>query len=343
MFFASDNTSGILPEVMHSLQKANARGYDKSYGADVLMHEVTAQLRTLFEAPEAVVHLVSTGTAANALALACMVQPWQTIYCHKTAHIAESECGAPEFYSGGAKLTLLDGEGGKIAPKAFKEALETADPHDVHEVQRGALSMTNITECGTLYSDAELRALTALAKAYNVPCHLDGARFANALQSSGKSAAEMSWKSGIDALSFGGTKNGCMGVEAVLLFDPAKAWELELRRKRAGHLLSKNRFLAAQLLGYLEDDAWQRSAAQANLMARRLADGLARRPEVGLLYDVDANMLFTRWPKGTHARLAAAGAEYHAMRPLADGQETARLVTSWSTRPEDVEQFLAAL
>lgn len=337
MHFASDNTSGAAPGVMASLLKAN-EGYDRSYGADAVMARVTALVREIFEAPEAVVHLVATGTAANALAIATHCPPWGAVFCHTHAHIAEDECGAPEFYSG-AKLVLVPGDNGKITPATLADALGKIGEGGVHGVQRGMLSLTNVTEAGTVYSASEIKALTELAKAHDLPCHLDGARFANALVASGATPAEMTWESGIDVLSLGGTKNGCLGVEGVVLFDPAKAWELELRRKRGGHLFSKNRFLAAQMEAYLTDGLWLRLAGQANAMGERLRQGL--RAKGASIPDCTANMLFPDWPEGTHDRLEGAGAVYYRF-PAPAGRERARLVTSWSTTAEDVDLFLAA-
>jgi threonine aldolase len=337
MHFASDNTSGAAPEVMAALLKAN-EGYDRSYGADAAMTRVTALVREIFEAPEAVVHLVATGTAANALAIATHCPPWGAVFCHTHAHIAEDECGAPEFYSG-AKLVLVPGDSGKITPATLAEALSKIGESGVHGVQRGMLSLTNVTEAGTVYSSSEIKKLTDLAKAHGLPCHLDGARFANALVASGATPAEMTWKAGIDVLSLGGTKNGCLGVEGVVLFNPAKAWELELRRKRAGHLFSKNRFLAAQMEAYLTDGLWLRLARQANAMGERLRQGL--RAKGASIPDCTANMLFPEWSEGTHDRLEAVGAVYYRF-PAPPDRERARLVTSWSTTEADVDQFIAA-
>ena len=339
MRFASDNTSGAAPEVMAALIRAN-EGYERSYGADAAMGRVTALVRDLFDAPEAVVHLVATGTAANALAIATHCSPWGAVFCHQHAHIAEDECNAPEFYSG-AKLVLVPGDHGKMTPDTLGAALARTGESGVHGVQRGMLSLTTVTEAGTVYSVPEINALTALAKAYNLPCHLDGARFANALVTSNATPAEMTWRAGVDVLSLGGTKNGCLGVEAVVLFDPAKAWELELRRKRGGHLFSKNRFLSAQIEAYLTDGLWLRLAAHANAMGQRLAAGLAGKPGVAQAHPVQANMQFPDWPEGHHARLEAAGAAYYRF-PAASGREAARLVTSWSTTEADVDAFLAA-
>jgi threonine aldolase len=337
MRFASDNTSGAAPEVMAALLKAN-EGYERSYGADTAMARVTDLVRTIFAAPEAVVHLVATGTAANALAIATHCPPWGAVFCHQHAHIAEDECNAPEFFSG-AKLVLVPGEHGKMTPDSLGQALARVGEGGVHGVQRGMLSLTTVTEAGTVYSVPEINALTALAKSYGLPCHLDGARFANALATSNASPADMTWKAGIDVLSFGGTKNGCLGVEAVVLFDPARAWEFELRRKRGGHLFSKHRFLSAQMEAYLTDGLWMRLARQANAMGQRLATGL--RDRQAHVPEAPANMLFPEWAEGTHARLEAAGAVYYRF-PAPPGRERARLVASWSTTEADVDHFLAA-
>lgn len=342
MFFASDNASGAPAEILAALARAND-GYARSYGADDIMARVTARLRQVFDAPEAVVHLVPTGTAANALAIATLTPPWGAVFCHRHAHIAEDECGAPEFYTQGAKLVLVPGPHGRIPAEALAEALATTGESGVHGVQRGMLSLTNVTEAGTLYTPAQIAALTALARAHGLPCHLDGARFANALVATGATPAQMTWQAGIDVLSFGGTKNGLLGVEAVIFFDPAKSWEFELRRKRAGHLFSKHRYLSAQMEAYLTDDLWLRLATRANAMGQRLARGIAALPGAALTHPAEANMVFANWDAGGHARLKAAGAVYYDLRPTPEGRETARLVASWSTTEQDVDAILTAL
>lgn len=341
MIFTSDNASGAHPQIMAALMRAN-EGYSRGYGADPIMAEVATRLRAIFEAPDAAVHLVATGTAANALALALYAQPWSAIFAHSEAHIAVDECGAPEFYTNGAKLVGVAGDHGKMTPDSLALALDHTGGNGVHGVQRGPLSITNVTEAGTVYTPAEITALTALARARGMASHLDGARFANALVATGATAAEMTWKSGIDVLSFGGTKNGCLGVEAVIIFDPAKAWEFELRRKRGGHLFSKNRYLAAQMQGYLENDLWLTLAKQANAMGARLAKGLATVQGATLRHPVNANMLFPEWPTGTHARAEARGAQYYPF-PAPHGREAARLVASWSSTQDDVDNLVAAL
>jgi threonine aldolase len=340
MYFASDNTAPTHPDIMAALLRAND-GYARSYGADAIMDRVRDQIRQTFEAPEAAVYLVATGSAANALSIAIYAQPWTAVFCHEEAHVALDECGGPEFYSG-AKLVLVPGPHGQMTPETLAQALGRVGESGVHGVQRGMLSLTNVTEAGTVYTPAEIAALTALAKARGLPCHLDGARFANALVATGATAAEMTWKAGIDVVSFGGTKNGCMGVEAVVIFDPAKAWEFELRRKRGGHLFSKHRFLSAQMEAYLTDDLWLRLAAQSNAMGQRIASGLATVPGTRLLHPVQANMLFLEWPAGTHAAAEAKAAVYYRF-PAPPGREAARLVASWCTTCQDVDDLVATL
>lgn len=348
MFFASDNSSGVPGEILAALGRANA-GFTQGYGADALSEQVRDRIRALFEAPEAAVHLVATGTAANALAIACFCPPWGAVYCHHEAHIQEDECGAPEFFSGGAKLVPLPGEHGRISPQVLEHALAAAARVGVHNVQKGMLSLTNLTEAGTRYSPEQIAELSAIAHAHGLPVHLDGARFANALVAEGCTPAEMTWKAGVDVVSFGGTKNGLMGVEAVVIFDPAKSWEFELRRKRGGHLLSKHRFLAAQMDAWLEDGLWLRLARHANAMAERLERGMAARPGARLVHPRGGNMIFAAFSRTAHDRLRAAGARYYFWpnEPAAGGDPSdpveCRLVASWSTTEDQVDRFLDLL
>jgi len=347
MFFVSDNTGPVHPKIMAAIQDAN-QGYAMPYGADALMEELRNRIREIFEAPQAAVYLVSTGTAANSLALATLSKPWQTIFCATVAHIHEDECNAPEFYTGGAKLTLVDGENAKIDPENLRRKIETEETRGVHGPQRGPVSITQLSERGSVYSLAEIKALCDIAKSHNLPVHLDGARFANALVSLGCSPAEMSWKAGVDAVSFGGTKNGCMGVEAVIFFDPKHAWEFELRRKRGAHLPSKNRFMAAQMLAYLADDLWLDCARSANSAAARLARGLKQIEGTGFLFEPDANMIFANWSRARHKRLHKAGAQYYLWESQLEGDDddemlTARLVCDWSASDGNVDRFLALI
>ena len=348
MFFASDNASPVPQQVLDAVAKVN-EGYAASYGNDVEMDEVRRLIREIFEAPEAEVYLVATGTSANVLSLATLVQPWQAICCHRNAHIAEDECGSPEFYTGGSKLNLIDGDHGKITPAALEAAIKVQVQGFVHSVQRGALSLTNATESGTVYSYDELKALCDVAKRYDMPVHLDGARFANSVVSTGATPAEMSWKAGVDVLSFGGTKNGLMGVEAVILFDPKLAWEFELRRKRGGHLFSKHRYLSAQMLAYLTDGLWLDLAGKANAAAKKLSNGILSLEGATLVHPTDANAVFASWNRAGHRRAMEAGAKYYFwgsegnLDGSDDGLESARLVCSWCTTDAEIEQFLALI
>jgi threonine aldolase len=343
MFFASDNAGPAHPQVMQAMVDANT-GFAMPYGNDPIMAEVRARLRAIFEAPEAAIYLVATGTAANSLALATLGQPWQTVFCSPVAHIHEDECNAPEFYSGGAKLTLV-GDSDKMTAAALRSAITAEETRGVHGPQRGPVSITNVTERGRVYTCDEIAALSAVAKEFNLPVHLDGARFANAMVALGCTAAEMTWKAGVDAVSFGGTKNGLPGVEAVIFFDPAKAWEFELRRKRGAHLFSKHRYLSAQMLAFLTDDLWLSSAQRANANAARLIDGLRAMPAASFLHQPQANMVFVNLPRATHQRLQDAGAVYYIWSGALQGDDpaeplAARLVCDWSIGHDQIDQFL---
>ncbi len=347
MFFASDNAGPAHPSVLDALATAN-EGYRKAYGAEAEMDAVRAQIREIFEAPEAAVYLVATGTAANSLILSTLGDPWATTFCTPMAHIHEDECNAPEFFSGGMKLTLVPDMEAKMTPDALRASIEAEETRGVHGPQRGPVSITQATEKGTVYSVDEISALSAVARDHGLPVHMDGARFANALVTLGCSAAEMTWKAGVDAVSFGGTKNGLMGVEAAVFFDPAKAWEFELRRKRGAHLFSKHRFLSAQMKAYLADGLWLDLAQRANGAARRMADGLRRSNSARLLYEPAANLMFAEFPRAAHQRLHDAGAVYYVWSgnlEAGDPEEMllARLVCDWSTDPATVDRFLNIL
>ncbi len=346
MIFASDNAGPAHPSVLQALTRAND-GYAMGYGADDLMETVRCQIRETFEAPDAQVYLVATGTAANSILLATMANPWDTIFCSPVAHIHEDECNAPEFYSG-AKLTLVPATDAKMSPDALRAAISGEESRGVHGPQRGPVSITQVTEKGTIYSLQELRAITAVAAEFGCKTHLDGARFSNAIATLGCTPAEMTWKSGIDTVSFGGTKNGLLGVEACVIFDPDLAWEFELRRKRGGHLFSKHRFLSAQMNCYLRDKLWLDLATRANAACARLADGLRKHNTVEFLHEPQANIIFARFPRAMHKRLHDAGAQYyvwdgdpHSGDP--DEALTARFVTDWSTTPQAINSFLGAL
>ncbi|QBF30895.1 low specificity L-threonine aldolase [Thalassococcus sp. S3] len=343
MFFASDNAGPVHPQVMQALVDAN-HGYAMPYGADPWMEEVRTRLRDIFEAPDAAIYLIATGTGANALALATLCDPFQTVFCSEVAHIHEDECNAPEFYTGGAKLTLIR-SGDKITPEALEAAILKEGSRGVHGPQRGPVALTQVTERGSVYTVTELTALASIAKSYDLPVHLDGARFANALVTLNASPADMTWRAGVDAVSFGGTKNGLMGVEAVIFFDPSKAWEFELRRKRGAHLFSKHRYLSAQMAGYLKDDLWLTLARQANETCAYLADGL-RAAGADFLYPPQANMIFASLSRAVHKRLHEAGAVYYLWSGELDGADpdeplTARFVCDWSLTRDEVDKFLS--
>ncbi|HQU69881.1 MAG TPA: beta-eliminating lyase-related protein [Albidovulum sp.] len=348
MEFASDNAAGAAPEILAAVMAVNA-GAAPSYGNDASMDRVRALIRETFEAPEAEVYLVATGTAANALSLASYCPPWGVVYAHDGAHVEHDECGAPEFYIGGGKIRRIAGADGKMTPEGLRSAIAQTPQGFVHGHQRGVVTLTNVTEAGTVYSPAEVATLTAVAHDFRLPVHMDGARFANAIAATGASPAEITWQAGVDVLSFGGTKNGCLGVEAVVLFDPAKAWEFELRRKRGGHLFSKHRFLSAQMEAYLTDGLWLKLAEAANARAEALEAAFRASPEASLMYPREANIAFATLPRALHRKLEAAGAHYYywpgdpAPEGPDDEQIGARFVTSWATTEAEIDAFAKAL
>lgn len=346
MFFGSDNTGPVHPQIMEAMTQANT-GYATPYGADPLMDEVRTRLREIFEAPEAAVYLVATGTAANCLGLATLCPPTHTIFCAPHAHIHVDECNAPEFYTGGGKLTLV-GSDDKLTPDALRRAISAEGIRGVHGPQRGPVSLTQATEFGQTYSVEEISALSAVARDFGLPVHMDGARFANALVRTNCTPADMTWRAGVDVLTFGGTKNGCMGVEAVILFNPDTAWEFELRRKRGAHLFSKHRYLSAQMAGYLRDDLWCDTARAANANMDRLAAGLRAHPEVTLAYEPQVNMAFATLPRATLQRLAAEGVVFNVFTDALDTGAPddpllTRFVTDWSLPDSEIDRFLALL
>jgi threonine aldolase len=336
MDFRSDNVSGAHPAIIEAIAAAN-HGAAAAYGDDEWTRRLAQRFAELFERPVTVIP-VATGTAANALALATFTPPWGAIFCHAGAHISVAECGAPDFYSGGARLVSLDGPHGKLSPAAVEGAIQREG--DVHANQPAALSISQATEVGTVYRTDEIAALADAARRHRMILHMDGARFANALVGAGKSAAELTWKAGVDALSFGATKNGCLGAEAIVLFQPERAGELAYRRKRGGHLVSKSRFLAAQLEAYLTDDLWLRNARHANAAARRLAAGLERVLGVAPAEPVEANEIFIALGATVASALRAAGFLFHDWPGIGEGG--ARLVTSFDASDEAVDAFVAA-
>jgi threonine aldolase len=330
MNFASDNAYGVLPEVWAAIQAADT-GTALAYGNDTLTKGLTARFSALFER-EVAVFPVFTGTAANALALACLTPPFGAVLCHQDSHIMTSECGAPEFFSG-AKLIGMESADGKLTPQAITEALEGLDG-SVHSVQPRVVSVSQASELGTVYGRAELTAIGALAHAHGLKLHMDGARFANAMAHLKCSPADATWKCGVDALSFGVTKAGALAAEAVVFFDLSLAGEFEYRRKRGGQLASKMRFVSAQLEAMLEKDLWLTSALQANALALRLAEELKQIPDIEIAYPVETNMVFARMPVEKAARMRAAGAQFHDWFPAREGKVVTRLATAFAT-PED--------
>jgi threonine aldolase len=345
MNFASDNTAGAPPAILDAIVRANA-GFALGYGNDDLTRAVERRLGEIFER-DAAVFLVPTGTAANALALAHVAPPWGAVLCHERAHIATDECGAPEFFGGGLKLIGLPGDGCKLAVDTVRAAIARHSGHRPHFVQPAALSLSQVSEAGTIYSLAELKALADVAHAAGLAVHMDGARFANALVRLGASPAAMSWQAGIDVLSFGATKGGALAAEAVVIFDRAKVDAMHERRKRAGHLVSKHRFLAAQLDAFLSQGNWLAWARHANAMADRLAARLAA-GGIKPVWPVEGNLVFVVLPQDADARLRAAGASYYARDSeglpdgtvLKPGDVPVRLVTSFATTDTEVDRFV---
>lgn len=313
-----------------------------SYGSDPHTRRLQSAASELFETPVAVFP-VATGTAANALALSQIAPSYGAVYCHETAHIATDECGAPEFYTGGAKLLGLPSADGKIDAAALAAAAASAFDMGVHHAKPAAVSLTQATEWGTVYRPAEVAAVAAVARRHGMAVHMDGARFANALAHLGCTPAEATWKSGVDVLSLGATKNGALCAEAVIFFSPLLVADFDRRRKRAGHLWSKLRFLSAQLLAYFDDGLWLANARHANAMARRLAQGLVDLADARLVHPVDANEVFVALPERVVAALERDAYGFYRW-PLgaAESGVVIRLVTSYATRSVDVDGLIAA-
>jgi threonine aldolase len=339
--FSSDNIAPAAPEMLEALARAN-RGAVHSYGDDELTRRLEGLAAEVFER-ELAIYPVATGTAANALALSVLAPPYGGVFCHETAHIEKDECGAPEFFSGGAKLLAVAGAAGKIAPGTIAPMLAEARERGVHQVRPAAISLSQATEWGTVYAPDEVAALAEFGRAHGLRLHMDGARFANAVAQLGVSPAAASWRAGVDVLSFGATKNGALAAEAVIFFDRELAGEFEYRRKRGGHLLSKMRFCSAQLVAYLEGGLWLRLAARANAMAARLAAGLQAVPGVRLTQSVQANELFPALPEALIAALQAEGFGFYRWpTPEAGDGGVIRLVTAWNTTEADVDFLLSA-
>ena len=330
MRFFSDNAAAACAEVMAALVEANR--LDTAYDGDRWSGRLDSAFSDLF-GTEVAALWVASGTAANSLALAALCPPHGSILCHRDAHIQNDECGAPEFYTHGAKLLLADGVGAKVTPDAVAALLDSVR-NDVHQTQPAALSITNASEYGLVYAPDEVAALGALCRARGLGFHMDGARFANAVARLGCTPAELTWQAGVDALSFGFVKNGGLSAEALIFFKPELKAATLYRRKRAGHLLSKGRYLAAQILAMLDGDLWLRNAAAANRAAARLAAAAGGR----LVLPVEANELFVRVSADEAAALRAKGFDFYDWGP---GE--ARLVTSWDSDPDAVDALAAAI
>jgi len=330
MRFFSDNAAAAHPKVIEAIAASNR--LDTAYDGDEWSRRLDGAFSQLFER-EVRAFWVSTGTAANCLALAALCPPYRGILCHRDAHIEVDEAGAPSFFTGGAKLILLEGEGAKLAPGILAAACDNIRD-DVHQVQPAAISITNATEYGLVYRAPEVAALGEVAKQRGLALHMDGARLANALVTTGESAADMTWRAGVDTLSFGFTKNGGLNAEALIVFRTELADEIDVRRKRAGHLLSKGRVLAAQILAMLEDDLWLQNARAANTAAQVLARAAGER----LTQPVEANELFLRATDDEQASLRKRGVDFYDWGP---GQ--IRLVTSWDSDSESVRRLAGAI
>lgn len=346
MNFLSDNAGPVHPAVLDAIARAN-EGYAPAYGADDLTEAARQKLRAVFDAPNALVEFTTSGTAANAMLLAELTPPWSTVFAARTSHIEEDEGGAIPFMTGGAKITLVDGPGGKIDARALDAALARYGGADVHRLARGPVSLTQATEKGTVYTGAEIAERTALARAAGVATHMDGARFANAVVATGASLADLTWAAGVDALSLGATKNGTLGLEAMIVFDPGLAPTLARRQMRAGHFLSKQRYLAAQMLAWLEGDLWLDLAARANTACAHLARGLRQKADVAIQFDAQANIVFAEIPAGLNRHLKGQGATYAVWHGDPDGPDdallTIRLVCDWSIDQGQIDRFLALL
>jgi threonine aldolase len=334
MRFFSDNTATACPEILTAIADVN-RGRARAYGDDEWTRRLDAALGEYF-GTEVRAFAVVTGTAANSLSIATLAPPYGAVFAHEEAHIVRDECGAPEFFSGGARLLLVPGENGKITPESLAAAIED-NPASVHTVQPVAVSVTQATEVGTAYRAAEVGALGELCRRHGLKMHMDGARFANAVAYLGCSPADITWRAGVDVLSFGATKNGALAAEAVVFFDPALVRDFELRRKRAGHLISKSRFVAAQLLAYVETGVWKRNAVRANALAQRVGAAAGS----SLLYPVEANEIFVRLGDERKRALRAAGFEFYDWGNERAGE--ARLVVSWDQPEDDVAALCRAL
>lgn len=346
MHFASDNWAGVHPKIAENLAR-HSGGFAAAYGSSDLDKSVEKTFSEVFER-EVSVYFVATGTAANALSIASFNKPGGITFCHETAHVAEDECGAVEYLTGGSRLSLIPGANGKMDLSALEKAIARNPAAFVHGGQPMGITITQATEAGTVHSLDEIRAVSAIAKANALPLHMDGARFANALVSLGCTPADMTWKSGIDILSFGATKNGCWCAEAIVIFNKALDAQMPFLRKRGAQLFSKSRFIAAQFEGYFDDGLWLESARHANAMAKKLADGFNASRRARLYGQPQANEVFAILANSDIQGLREAGAVFYDWHAPSDGsvkdRETMiRLVTSFATSDDDVAGILAVV
>jgi threonine aldolase len=334
--FASDNTAGLTPEALAAFTAAND-GHVPSYGDDPITERAKQLIRDIFET-DCTVFFVFNGTAANALALSAACRSYHSVICHAASHLDNDECGAPEFFTGGAKIVPIAHPSGKLIPADVERAILKRT--DVHYSKAGALSLTQSTEWGNLYTPSEIGALCAVAKQHHLITHLDGARVANAaaaLAPRGVTPADFTWRAGVDVLSFGGTKNGMFATEAVVFFNKELARDFEYRVKQSAQLNSKQRFAAAQWIGSLETGAWLRHATHANTQAQRLAAGLRAFPQIRFIAEPEVNGVFVELPSAIAEALWARGWHFHRFI----GDHGYRLMCSWATKPETVDRFLA--
>jgi len=334
--FSSDNVTGACPEVMDAIVAAN-EGIVESYGNDKWSTNLQKKLSEIFET-DVVVFPVVSGTAANALALSVLSPAFGKIYCNELSHINTDECGAPEFFSGGAKLVTMSSEDGKINAKDLSQNIRGTGI--VHLAQPAAVSITQACETGTVYQLEEIKSIAETAHEHGLKVHMDGARFANAIVSLNVSPAEMTWKSGVDVLSFGGTKNGCLTAEAVVFFKPKLVGNFPYLHKRSGQLLSKMRFISAQLEAYISNDVWLRNARNANSMAKLLSEGFAKFPDIKLAYTTQSNEVFVHLPSSIIDLLNAKG--YNVSEDELDGKSV-RFVTAWNTVSDDIDKLISTI
>ena len=348
MHFSSDNWAGAHPKIAEALSR-HATGFAAAYGSSDLDRAVEDRFNEIFERQVAV-FFVGTGTAANSLSIAAVARPGGVAFCHTEAHLIMDEGGAPEFLGAGMRLAGVDGDLGKIEPQALEATIGRYPPEFVQAGQPAAVSISQCTEVGTVYDPAEIDAIAEISRRHGLSLHMDGARFANALSALGTSPAEMTWRRGVDILSFGATKNGCWCAEAVVVFDPDKAGQMPFIRKRSAHLFSKSRFISAQFEAYFDDDLWMENAAHANAMADRLRQAIRASDNARQAWDGSANEVFAIMRRARFDDLISSGVQFYdwvtprfATGLVADGEVITRLVTGFATTEQHVADFATLL